>query len=45
MEEAYKSLTESEIFSVTSQIENRFDNNSLIQLNNTRFYHYPLIQN
>lgn len=43
MEEAYKNLTEYDIFSITSQIENRFDNNSLIQLNNTRFYHYPLI--
>lgn len=41
--EMYSELTESEKISIFSQCKNRFDNNSLIQLNSTRFYNYPLI--
>ena len=39
----YSELEEKDIFSITSQIVNRFDYNSLIKLNNTKFYNHPLI--
>lgn len=36
----YKELSQHDIYSVEKQIVDRFDNNSLIALNNTRFYQY-----
>lgn len=38
-----KELTDADIFSVDSQIVNRFDNNSLLKLNATRFYNHQLM--
>lgn len=41
--ETYMNLSESDKFDIVSQIKDRFDNNSLIELNNTRFYYHQLI--
>lgn len=39
----YEELTTSSKVNVLNQRKDRFDNNSLLQLNATRFYNYPLI--
>ena len=39
----YDELTTSSKVSLLNQRKDRFDNNSLIQLNASRFYNYPLI--
>jgi hypothetical protein len=39
----YDELTSSEKLSITNQRRDRYDMNSLISLNNTRFYNHPLI--
>ena len=39
----YNELTESEILSVLNQREDRFDEQTLMRLNSTTFYNYPLI--
>lgn len=38
IEENYKSLCKNDIFNITTQMVDKYDNNALIQLNNTRFY-------
>lgn len=43
MEKMYNRLTEEDRFHVTSQMVDRFDNNSLLKLNTTKFYKYPLM--
>ena len=39
----YKELSSTEKMSVLNQKRDRYDMNSLVSLNNTRFYNYPLI--
>ena len=41
----YKDLTEQDIFGITNQIIDRFDFNSLLELNRTTFQNYPLMLN
>lgn len=43
LEEQYKRLTTEDIFSVESQVVDRFDNNSLVRLNADRYYHHQLM--
>ena len=39
----YRKLTKEDIYQITSQLVDRFDNNSLLQLNNTKFVNHQLM--
>lgn len=45
LQDQYKRLTNEDIFSVQKQMVDRFDNNSLVALNNDRYYHHQLMLN
>lgn len=41
--EQYKELSNVDIYNIQKQLIDRFDNNSLLTLNSTKFYHHPLM--
>ena len=43
LDKIYKELSQQQIFSVTNQITNRFDFNSLLKFNKTDFIDFPLM--
>lgn len=43
IKEKYKHLSEKDKFDALNQITDRFDNNSLLKLNGTQFYHHQLM--
>lgn len=43
LENQYKNLSREDRFSIESQLVDRYDNNSLVQLNSRRYYHHQLM--
>lgn len=42
-DEMYRDLTKEQKYTITSQMVDRFDHNSLLKLNSTEFYEYPMM--